>query len=111
LLLLLFIHSSQRGSPLNALEEGCLVATVVAPRHRPGAVTGVKHAATGNTHAAEELPASPEIDFHLGAGHCLSLKDTESLNHLDSSAKEAAAAQIRIMKDRMDRILSRLEQE
>ena len=90
-LLLFCPYSSQNGSPVDAIDEGALIATVTKKRR-------------GNT--METTGAN--FDINVGEGRYISLNDPSGVQNLDSEMKTSAMSQLKVLQDQMASLMQQL---
>ncbi|EEC47609.1 predicted protein [Phaeodactylum tricornutum CCAP 1055/1] len=83
---------SQNGSPLDAAEQGALVATVTKKNR-------------GNA----ALSSAASFDFCVGEGKYVTLGDPSNMKDLDSELKNSALSQLKLMQDQIAIAMKQLE--
>jgi len=93
------INSSSNGSPVDAIEDGALVATVTKKR-RGGNGSGTDG----------QMSSTTAFDINMGDGRKVTLlDDPHYVKNLDNEVKNAALSQLKVLSDRMANLMAHLE--
>lgn len=92
----LFSFSSKNGSPVEAADEGALIATV----------TKAKKRRTGST---SDNVAGASLDLNLGDGQFISLHDPTNITALDDEKKTMAVQQLQMLLNQAESALKQLQ--
>lgn len=90
------MNSSKNGSPVEAADEGALIATV----------TKAKKRRTGSTGDTAE---GASLDLNLGDGQFISLHDPRNVGTLDNEKKNMALQQLQMLRSQVDSVLKHLQ--
>ena len=89
--LFFFLYSSENGSPVDAVEDGALIATVTKKRRvRDGA-------------------APVNFDIKVGDGQYISLSDPGNVQNMEDSLKSTAIIQLQVLQDQMASLMAQLK--
>lgn len=92
----MILSSSKNGSPVEAADEGALIATVTKAKKRRTGSTG-------------DGSAGASLDINLGDGQFISLQDPTNVSALDADKKNMALQQLQMLKNQVDSVLKHLQ--
>eukprot|EP00543_Licmophora_paradoxa_P005269 CAMPEP_0202452662 /NCGR_PEP_ID=MMETSP1360-20130828/10816_1 /ASSEMBLY_ACC=CAM_ASM_000848 /TAXON_ID=515479 /ORGANISM="Licmophora paradoxa, Strain CCMP2313" /LENGTH=230 /DNA_ID=CAMNT_0049071541 /DNA_START=111 /DNA_END=803 /DNA_ORIENTATION=+ len=81
---------SENGSPVDAHDEGALIATVSKKRR-------------GNSAAATMF------EINVGNGNYIDLSNPENVNHLDDNMKDVAESQVKVLQEQLASLMAQLK--
>jgi hypothetical protein len=93
LVLSFFISSSENGSPVDAVDESALVATITKKRHR---------------NSSSDSDTAANFEINVGGGKYVSLTDPVGIGNLDSEGRLQAFNHLQVLQDQVAKIMKGL---
>lgn len=86
---IIYLFSSENGSPIDQSSAGAIIATVVKKRKGGGEAT---------------------FEMDVGDGNHVNLSDPDAIDNLGSDMKSSARNQLKVLQDQMASLMTRLDE-